>query len=131
MTAQARIEKLRELLADSTPLPWCEESLRRVLRYGSKNPMAAGLDDEELYENGKNYPSDGNADLIVALVNDAEALLELAEVPNLDPAAVANPCVMNECEHADRDLCLAYCLEKWADNWTDRALALAKIGGSE
>lgn len=68
--------KCRELLAIAekrTPSPWPVEYIRRALRFADKNPMAAGLDDDDCYE-GLDYAPDGtDAAFIAACAGPAEA----------------------------------------------------------
>lgn len=105
MTAQARLRELRELLAKATPGPWVDQgsNIWHETFPGEGGPCPQPPEGEQHGE----FDRCEDAALVVALVNDAEALLECAEL-------VANAELEGE------------------PDWMNRArAALAKIGGSE
>lgn len=85
-----------------TPGPWSYEGIRRLLRFGSKNPMSAGLDD--LPHNGDRMPCDGDARLIAAAPSLLCALEDLLNNMGRPPDSncschISPPC--NDCvDHA-------------------------------
>jgi len=51
--------------ANHTPAPWNREYVRRLLRFADKNPMTAGLDDDDLRD-GTGTPDQDDTDLVTA-----------------------------------------------------------------
>jgi hypothetical protein len=66
-------ERNLALAAKRTPPPWPVEYLRRILRFADKNPMAAGVDNEESYDGLGMAPDADDAQFIAACAGAAEA----------------------------------------------------------
>lgn len=129
MTTPTTPAELRALIEKATPGPHVSRTTSadvpsgRVAEVAQKGSTAYTLCAELLGDRQAKRDTDAAA----ALFNLAPALCDLWEAPCFDPSHHA--CATGDCEHDNANECVRAILATWADEWTERQLALAALRG--